>query len=151
MYWKRLLKAAKFARKAHGAQKRAHGTPYFRHPAAVARLLWDKGHRELDLLRAAYLHDILEDTNEPIEELYGLFGWDTMTLVRAVTKRKGEDYEAYYERVRAVGPLAMALKMADREHNNSELYLAPPEKAARLREKAEAKTAMMLKVFSRKD
>jgi (p)ppGpp synthase/HD superfamily hydrolase len=145
-----LLKAARFAKKAHAGQKRAGGTPYFEHPAAVARLLWEKGYRDPDLLRAAYLHDVLEDTDccgLPHHDLAAMFGWDTMCLVSAVTKRKGEGYEEYYRRVKAAGPLAVALKRADREHNNSDLANAPKH-LEKLREKAAMKTALMEKVFS---
>lgn len=150
-HWKKLLKAARFARKAHEGQKRADGTPYIRHPMGVARMLWDRGHRELDLLRAAYLHDVLEDakpTRAELLDMYGYFGWDTMTLVSAVTRdNKAETYEEFYRRVKAAGPLAVALKRADREYNNKDLEHAPAE-CVKLREKAAIKTALMEKVFA---
>jgi (p)ppGpp synthase/HD superfamily hydrolase len=146
--WKLLLKSARFARKAHEGQLRAHGAPYFSHPAAVARLLWEKGEREPALLAAAYLHDTMEDCGASEAELAALAGPAAAALVAACSKRPGEPKRAYYERVKAHGAAAMALKMADREHNNSELHLAPPEKAY-LRGKAAAKTALMLEVFGK--
>lgn len=145
--WKKFLKAARFAREAHGSQTRAGGAPYYWHPMAVARILWDNGHRDPDLLRAAYLHDVLEDTKVSSYELNKLFNWGTVTLVRAVTRPKGEPHEDYYRRVKAAGYSAMALKLADREHNNSDLGNAP-ENHTQLREKAAKKTALMLKVFN---
>jgi (p)ppGpp synthase/HD superfamily hydrolase len=145
--WKEMLRAARFARWAHAGQKRAHGGPYYRHPMAVARSLWKGGHREPALLAAAYLHDVLEDTPVGPAALEAAFGPEVLRLVSVVTKAKGEELEAYYRRVKAAGAAAMALKVADRGHNNSELKFAPPEMVT-LREKAKRKTAMMLKVFS---
>jgi GTP pyrophosphokinase len=147
--WKVILKAARFARARHAGQKRAHGTPYFGHPKAVARSLWDAGRRDEAVIAAAYLHDVVEDSGVALDTLMHTFGLPVAHLVGAVTKRKGEAHEAYYERVRAAGESAMALKYHDRMHNNSELDKLPPEKAY-IREKAEKKTAAMLAVFLRK-
>ena len=141
-----LLKAAKFARLAHAGHKRAHGAPYFGHPRAVAKSLWKAGYRGATI-SAAYLHDTVEDCGVTFETLETLFGAEVTRLVRAVTKAKAETHEEAYRRIKAAGPEAIALKRADRAHNNSELHLAPPEATA-LREKAARKTALLEKIFS---
>lgn len=136
--WKELLKAARFAKRAHEGQKRAHGTPYFEHPKAVAKMLWRRGFRELHLLQAAYLHDVLEDTATTPAELQTLFSEQTCSLVMELTKEKGTSYEAYLSTLTKMG---LTLKLADRHHNNSELrFVSDSEKHARLSAKATAKT-----------
>ena len=143
--WKQYLKAARLARKAHGSQKRAQGTPYYKHPMAVARLVWQRGYTGA-VIQAAYLHDVLEDCEMGMREFTSMFGHEVARLVYAVTKQLGETSEAYYLRVKAAGEEAMVLKRTDREHNNSELRYAP--KCTCLHSKAAEKTAMMNKVFN---
>ncbi len=147
--WKKLLKAARFAKKAHAGQTRAHGTPYFSHPAAVARMLWNWGERDSEMLQAAYLHDTLEDTDTKLLTLVQEFGVRTSWLVAVLTKQKGESKRAYFERIRDAGPAAQALKFADRTHNNSELkFVTNPVLHAHLSAKAAEKTALMREVFT---
>lgn len=140
-----ILAAARLARKAHAGQKRKHGTPYFGHPAAVARALWNAGHRNPALIAAAYTHDVLEDAPAYAGALEKVLSPEALSLVRAVTKEKGESLEAYFARVRMAGPLAMALKEADRAHNNSELKYLP--EGHPVRAKAATKTAAMKRAF----
>ena len=65
-------KAYKFAKKLHDGQFRVSGEPYIIHPCEVAKILVGL---EVDThtLIAAFLHDILEDTDtkpETIEEIF---------------------------------------------------------------------------------
>ena len=62
-----------FSMKAHGAQKRASGDPYFSHPIEVAGILTDL---KLDdeTIVTAILHDTIEDTVATPEEIEKLFG-----------------------------------------------------------------------------
>lgn len=145
--WKNLLKAARYSRECHAGQLRAHGEPYYKHPMAVARLLWYRGHSEENLIIAAYLHDVVEDSGVALSTIQLEFGEQVAAYVSAVTKNPGESREAYFRRIKAAGAKAMALKLADRDHNNSQLSLAP-KTATALREKARAKTALMLQIFS---
>lgn len=148
--WKTLLKAAKFAKVAHFGQVRAQMTPYYKHPMAVARRLWDLGHRDVSVLTAAYLHDVIEDTEHTAKDLYIEFGVKVATLVMDVTKVPGEPSERFYARIKGAGDSAMAIKMADRACNNAELHLAPASFTT-LREKAAKKTALLEKIFSGHD
>ncbi|HYW23814.1 MAG TPA: HD domain-containing protein [Terriglobales bacterium] len=53
-----------FARTAHRGQRRRHGPPYIEHPVAVAWLAHEEfGVRDGEVLAAALLHDVLEDTD----------------------------------------------------------------------------------------
>lgn len=143
--WQSILKAARFAKKAHAGQVRKHGEPYFNHPKAVARLLWHAGHREPELIKAAYLHDTVEDCKVDVLDLWGLFGEQVALLVSAVTHRKQETYEESILRIKAAPPLAAILKKADREHNNSQIHLLPDGHPAI--EKAKYKTEIIKRLL----
>src|SRR3546814_11481772 len=69
-----------FSMKAHGAQLRASGDPYFSHPIEVAGILTD---RNLDdeTIATAILHDQIEDTVPTPEERLRLFGGNIARLV----------------------------------------------------------------------
>jgi (p)ppGpp synthase/HD superfamily hydrolase len=55
--------AYRFARDAHAGQRRRHGPPYIEHPVAVAWLAFERfGVHDGEVLAAALLHDVLEDT-----------------------------------------------------------------------------------------
>src|SRR3546814_17029264 len=71
--------------KAHGAQLRASGDPYFSHPIEVAGILT---HLNLDdeTIATAILHDTIEDTVATPEEILRLFGENVARLVDGVTK-----------------------------------------------------------------
>jgi (p)ppGpp synthase/HD superfamily hydrolase len=59
-----LRQAYRFAHTAHGGQRRRHGPPYIEHPVAVAWLAHDRfGVTDGEVLAAALLHDVLEDTD----------------------------------------------------------------------------------------
>ena len=62
-----LNRAYVYAMKAHGAQKRASGDPFFSHPLEVAAILTDMKLDDATIV-AAVLHDTIEDTNSTREE-----------------------------------------------------------------------------------
>lgn len=79
--------ALHFAAQAHASigQKRKYtGQPYIEHPVAVARILKAHGYSG-DVVCAALLHDVVEDTPVSIEEIHRRFGPEIGTLVAAVT------------------------------------------------------------------
>ena len=77
-------KAYRFAKKLHDGQFRASGEPYIIHPVEVAKIL---AGLEVDThtLIAAFLHDVLEDTDTKPETIEELFGSDVLNLVQGVT------------------------------------------------------------------
>ena len=71
-----LSKAEALARSAHGAinhVRKYTGEPYAEHLGSVARMVGDAGGTD-EMMAAAWLHDVLEDTAVTREELEGVVG-----------------------------------------------------------------------------
>src|SRR5579872_4114951 len=80
-----LNRAYVFSMKAHGAQLRASGDPYFSHPIEVAGLLAQMKLDSASII-TGLLHDTVEDTVATLEDIERLFGRDIARLVDGVTK-----------------------------------------------------------------
>lgn len=77
--------ALEFAREAHGKQQRKYSQePYIEHPKRVAELVMSVSHTT-EMICAAYLHDVVEDTPVDIEEIYERFGEVVGDLVDELT------------------------------------------------------------------
>lgn len=105
-----LASAFHIAYHAHRGQKRWDGSPYIDHPIAVAQSL-----KDVDAQIVALLHDVVEDTDITLDDLSS-FGDEVVDAVNAITKRDGERYVDYLNRVAANG-LATEVKIADITHN----------------------------------
>ena len=117
--------AVKIATIAHRAQKRKQeDVPYIMHPVSVALLLSRHGFRD-EVVAAALVHDVLEDTDFPESELRKEMGKEVMALVDAVTNDDSLPWEekklTYIETVRAGGEGAWAVATADKIHNAEDL------------------------------
>jgi GTP pyrophosphokinase len=131
-----------YARKKHGAQKRASGDPYFSHPIEVAGILTDLK-LDSESIATALLHDVVEDTDATIGDVDRLFGNNVARLVDGVTKLSRlevrSDESKHAENFRKL-LLAMSedirvllVKLADRVHNMRTLhFVASPEKRQRV-------------------
>jgi guanosine-3',5'-bis(diphosphate) 3'-pyrophosphohydrolase len=126
-----LNRAYVFAMRAHGAQVRASGDPYFSHPVEVAGIL---ASLKLDSasIATALLHDVVEDTGATLEEIERLFGREIARLVDGVTKlNKLELQSSHTEQAENFRKLLLAMsedirvllvKLADRLHNMRTLH-----------------------------
>jgi len=75
----------KFATKAHGNQKRKYtGEPYIVHPIAVSEIVKTVPHTD-EMVAAALLHDVVEDTPVTIQEIENKFGSKVAELVGWLT------------------------------------------------------------------
>ena len=81
----RIEKALSFCIDAHAGQVRKSGEPYSIHPILVAALVAFFSNDE-DMVLAALLHDVIEDTSYSQEEVEELFGQKLGTLVSGLTK-----------------------------------------------------------------
>ena len=128
-----LAQARHYCITAHGDQKRANGSPYWTHPAAVVQLLRDDGCNDVDVLAAAYLHDVLEDTPITREEIAEQFGEKITVLVEQLTnsdfpgRTREQKHAALAEEARRMSPGARWVKLADRLHNLSKMKDKSPE------------------------
>lgn len=80
-----LAKAIQFAVTAHGEQKRKYtDEPYVTHPLAVMRMVQEVPHTT-EMLVAAVLHDVVEDTPVELAEIKQEFGPVVATYVDGLT------------------------------------------------------------------
>lgn len=138
-----LDRAYVYAMKAHGAQTRASGDPYFSHPLEVAAILTDLKLDDSTIV-AAMLHDTIEDTDSTREEIDRLFGDDIGRLVEGLTKLKRLDLvskravqaENFRKLLLAIADdvRVLLVKLADRLHNMRTLHFVPVEKRERIAE-----------------
>jgi guanosine-3',5'-bis(diphosphate) 3'-pyrophosphohydrolase len=122
----RIREAAEFGASAHKGQTRLSGEPYIAHPVAAAAILADL-HLDTDTIIAAILHDVIEDTPTPKDQLAQRFGADVAEIVDGVTKldqikfksREEAQAESFRKMLLAmVRDLRVVLvKLADRTHN----------------------------------
>ena len=131
----RLLAAASFAAKKHRDQRRkgADATPYINHPLAVAETLSDVGGvTDTDILRAALLHDTIEDTGTTLEELEDAFGLAVRKLVEEVSDDKNlpkdERKKSQIEHAPKLSRGAKSIKLADKICNINDVIKHPPVK-----------------------
>lgn len=83
-----IKKAAEFAAMAHkGTMRKGSQIPYIYHPMEVAVIVAQLT-SDPEVIAAAYLHDVLEDTQTTPEELEAVFGRRILELVQTETEDK---------------------------------------------------------------
>ena len=97
----------------HAGQLDIMGLPYATHPERVAARV-DTPEEQV----VAWLHDTVEDTSLTLGEIEAQFGPETAAAVDAVSRREGEAWEAYMERVKA-NPVARRVKISDLIDNSN--------------------------------
>jgi len=139
-----VLKAKEFATKAHAGQTRRYtGEPYIGHPARVA-FLTASAIGDPEVIAAAYLHDVVEDTPTSLSDIERLFGKRVARLVFEVTDiSRKEDGNRKTRKVLDLKHLAKAspegqtIKLADLLDNTEGVMAHDPSFAAvYMREKA---------------
>lgn len=130
----RINDALRFATRAHLGQKRKYNNKaYISHPIEVARVVSTVEHTE-EMLMAALLHDVVEDTPVTLEQVTRKFGAVVGEYVHYLTDvsvpedgnralRKRMDAEHY-----ARGPAeTQTIKVADLIHNTSDIKVQDPK------------------------
>ena len=136
-----IMNAYEFGAEAHKGQTRQSGEPYISHPVAVAQELADM-RLDPQAIKAAILHDVVEDTSASIADIEDQFGPDVASLVDGVSKLDQIEFrsraEAQAESFRKM-MLAMIedirvilVKLADRLHNMQTLDAMPADKRTRI-------------------
>lgn len=141
------------ARIAHEGQVRngSGGMPYIEHPVRVAALLDERGYGD-EVLAAALLHDVIEDSDTTLEELHEKFGDEVAGLVGAMTddesidsyrERKAE----HRERLAAAETEAMAIYGADKLTNVTTLSAAYAEEGNAVRDEFKVPVELKLEIW----
>lgn len=150
-------KAQVYAMAAHAAvgQKRKYtGEPYIVHPAEVAGIVAGVDGATPDMVAAAWLHDVVEDTGCTFTDIHMAFGIDIATLVGWLTDvSKPEDGNRAYRKAMdrahtAEAPAeAQTIKLADLISNSRSIMQHDPEFAKTYLEEKR----MLLAVMTRGD
>ena len=117
-----ISEATHYAIKQHGNQKYGR-KPYHVHlfdVVSVLRRFYDWSELPQPMVDAAWMHDVIEDTDKTYEEISFLFGAKTADLVFAVTNESGDNrkerHKKTYIKIRETDQ-AIILKLADRIAN----------------------------------
>lgn len=128
--------AYEMAVEAHAKQRRKSGEPYILHPIAVARICAEEIGLGPTAVVAALLHDVVEDTDVSLEDIYTRFGDRVAMIVDGLTKldRSYDSDSPQAENFRKVlstlvkDVRVVLIKMADRLHNMRTLGSMPRHK-----------------------
>jgi len=81
-----ILLAAQFANEAHkGQTRKITNRPYIEHPMRVAGLVSLLPHGTEEMVAAAWLHDVVEDTTITLDVIEKLFGHNVAFIVNELT------------------------------------------------------------------
>jgi GTP pyrophosphokinase len=136
-----VVAAYEYSAELHAGQQRQSGAAYITHPIAVAEILAGL-HLDAGTIKAALLHDVLEDTKATLPDIEQRFGEEVALLVDGVSKLDQLHFdsaeEAQAESFRKM-LLAMVqdlrvilVKLADRTHNMRTIGALPLEKQRRI-------------------
>lgn len=146
--------ALKFATEAHGDQQRKFTSePYIEHPKRVAETVRTVPHTS-EMVCAAYLHDVVEDTPVEIGEIRDRFGDKVAKLVEELTdeymkvnyphlNRKARK-EKEVERQANMSPEAKTIKLADVIDNTPDIVKNDPGFARKYIYEMEALTRVLV-------
>jgi len=144
-----LQAAIDYATTHHAGQYRKTGEPYIDHPLRVMSIL-KRYDLDEEILMAAVLHDVNEDTDSTNPELERVFGGRVAMMVYALSKNRKPDtvpkddstnskpkdvrmgfYLLRLEHIEKQDPGVIFIKMADQIDNFNSLDVFSPEKQAR--------------------
>lgn len=141
--YSKLSKAYQFAKRAHKGQLRRSGEPYITHPLRTVNILTSL-HVDEDMIIAALLHDVPEDTTVNLSEIEEKFGKKVAYLVDGTTKLAKVHYRERMEQrqVESLKKLfihsaedlrVILIKLADRLDNMRTLrFITKEEKRIRI-------------------
>lgn len=126
-----------FAEAAHTAinQRRKYtNQPYIVHPIAVAQLVKTAKHYDDNMLCAAYLHDVIEDTSIGVTTLGNYFSRPIVRLVQELTNcvpksagNRRQRFALELKRISQISHNAMTIKLCDLIDNTSTIVEHDPE------------------------
>lgn len=135
-------RAARIAVDAHRTQlRKSDGSPYIVHPFMCATMLTRHHFRE-EVVAAALVHDVLEDTEVTEMTLREILGDEVVDIVKCVTEDQTMNWRAmeggwemvkqrYIDTVRSAPSDAKAVSIADKIHNMQSLLATYAEQGPR--------------------
>jgi GTP diphosphokinase len=116
-------------------QDSGHNTkPVLLHSIQVAEMLWERGCSQ-DVVIAAVLHDVVEDTDITIDDVGQSFGHQVAVYVDALTVSDTQDIMQSFARTAELGSEALSIRAADLIQNSYYYHLASTDMQKRLRDK----------------
>ena len=128
-----VLGAKKFSQEKHKNQKRKDGvTPYSDHLEGVVNRLKNLGVIDKEVLCAAWLHDIIENTDVTFDQINERFGREVAVIVLSLSKDQNiskKDREAQYiNQLKDASFQTKIIKLCDISANLKDLANAPISK-----------------------
>lgn len=140
-----VYQAYQLARRAHAQQRRKSGEPYILHPIEVARICGAELGLGPTAVKAALLHDVVEDTPVTLDQLNEIFGdriamiVDGLTKFSALTDVHAQNIESpQAENFKKIlltisqDVRVVLIKIADRLHNMRTLGAMPQHKQLKI-------------------
>lgn len=137
-----LLKTAfDLGEKAHNGQFRANGGAYFSEHCVPVALNVASLKMNVNMIAAALLHDVIEDTEVTKEEISQICSMDIAEMVDGVSKLSKVKYKGNDRHVESLRKFFVAIakdarvviiKLCDRWHNLETLHFLPEEKRERI-------------------
>ena len=125
-----LIRAYEYAAQKHAGQKRGSGEAYIKHPLRTARSC-AKWRADKDVIMAALLHDVAEDSNTPLSEIEKSFGPNVAAIVDAVTSLSDRDFD-HHTLTKAQRDILSDAKL-QRKMNYKALYVKVADRIDNLR------------------
>ena len=133
--------AMKIAYAAHHGQVDKGGIPYIFHPYHLAEQMTDE-----HTTCVALLHDVVEDTDIPLEELAKTFPKEVIDAIALMTHDDDTPYLDYVAKIKE-NSIARAVKLADLIHNSDKTRLEDQDTNAAALKRWEEKYSKALEIL----
>jgi (p)ppGpp synthase/HD superfamily hydrolase len=119
--------AIEFIKKAHEGQIDKSGKPYWQHPLSVMKRLPKEA--TYDVIIAALLHDVLEDTDYTESDLRELgVSQNSINMIKILTRNRDKTYSEFIKDIASSkNKGAIMIKIADNEDNLDPSRILPKE------------------------
>lgn len=126
-----IKQAIQYAKYYHNGQFRDSGEPFYSHPIEVAKLVSDYC-CNTNIIVAAILHDVIEDTGLIEEAISIVFNNNIFNKVIALTNLRNNiklsKYDEFYTLYQLYDDEVILIKLCDRLHNLRTINYKPPHK-----------------------
>ena len=136
-----IRKALDLAIDAHKDQRRKSGEPYIYHPIAVAHIVASEIGLGAVAIAAAFLHDVVEDTDYTLDDMERMFGAKVAEIIDGLTKIstiQDQNISVQAENFRKMlltlsdDVRVILIKLADRLHNMQTMDAMPRHKQLKI-------------------